>query len=75
MNNTTKAGDPHFDEVGTSDICDADKGAAAAFVEVFDNAIQKLDYLHRVNTITKTPAANGGGTAGAEHSSACDIKS
>ena len=65
MNKATKAGNPHYDEVGTSDICDADKGAAAAFGEVFDNAIQKLDYLHRFNAIVKISSAKGGGADGA----------
>jgi len=66
LNNATKAGDPHFGEARTSDVCDADKGAAAESVEVFDDAVQKFGYLHRLNTITKTPAANGGGAVGAE---------
>ena len=67
LNEATKAGNPHYDEFGTSDICDADKGAAGAFVQVFETAHQKIDQLHRRDTISKTASANGGGTVGAEH--------
>jgi len=62
----TTASKAVVDEVGTSDICDGDKGEVAAFSELFFNATPRPDYLHRVDAITKIPSTNGGGTDGAE---------
>ena len=66
LNEATRDGNAGFDHRLTTDNSDADKGGAAGFKKVFKSANQRLDYLHRVNTISETPAANGGGAVGVE---------
>lgn len=66
LNEATRDGNEGFDHPLTMDNSDADKGGAAGFKAVFERANQRLDFLHRVNTISETPAANGGGAVGVE---------
>jgi hypothetical protein len=66
LNEATVNGNSGYDHLLTTDNSDADKGGIAAFKKVFKHATPRRDFLHRVGTISETPASNGGGTIGAE---------